>query len=124
MPETKLDKRLTDHSDRLDEIEGAIITFRSFTETIAKTSSNLERIVSGIDGQPGLAEQARTNRNMIENHTKELGDLRYEVRELIKQFQPVFIFYKIGVWFVGILGASIIALIWGIITHKVTLGIP
>ena len=123
MPETKLDKRLTDHSDRLDKIEGAILAFRTFSITNETNMTHLTKIVCG-NGTPGLDEQARINRNLIDNNGRDINDLRSEVKSLIGQFQPVFIFYKVGVWFGGILGASVIALIWSIITHKVTLGIP
>ena len=119
----KNDKQLSEHSDRLDKIETAIVAFRSFTLTNEQAVSHLTKSVCG-NGLPGLDEQARKNKDMIENHTKELNELRVEVRDLIKQFQPVFIFYKVGVWGGTILGASVIALIWGIITHKVSIGVP
>jgi hypothetical protein len=72
------------------------------------------------NGEPGLDEIARSNRAMIMNNATALE----EVKKLVEDFRPVLVFYKVGVWFAGIIGVSVVALIWGIITHTVTLVRP
>ena len=79
--------------------------------------ADIKKVVTGNGSGIGLDEQARNNRRDIDRHEAELG----KVKELLS---PIVIFYKVGVWFASLIGVSVIALIWAIITHEVTIGIP
>ena len=72
----------------------------------------LERFSFG-NGEVGADEQIRKNKEA-------LNDLIIMAREL----RPMVLFYKVGIWAAGILGMSILALIWSLITGQVSLVFP
>lgn len=111
---SKVDKKLDGHSDRLDKIESAIIEFRA----IAKTTEKLSHLVMG-NGEPGLDEQARTAEARLKANEKAVNELMQKFDALVPQLQPVIIFYRVGLWMATFLGASVLALIWGLLTGKV-----
>jgi len=82
--------------------------------------AEMKKVVTGNGSGIGLDEQARNNRRDIDKHEKDLID----TREFVKGLQPIIIFYKVGVWFAGLIGASIVALIWGLLTGQVVIGTP
>jgi hypothetical protein len=82
--------------------------------------AEMKKVVTGNGSGIGLDEQARNNRRDIERHEKDLVD----TKEFVKGLQPIVVFYKVGVWFAGLIGASIVALIWGLLTGQVVIGTP
>ena len=94
------------------------VTQSQMDELKAETKKHSKTIYG--NGEPGLDEVARTNRTMILSNSETLKELK----AFMENFRPVLVFYKVGVWLAGIIGVSIVALIWGIITHSVQLVTP
>ena len=62
------------------------------------------------NGDVGIDERVR-------NAERDLA----EIKQLAKAIQPMVIFYKVGVWVLTLVGASVIALIWSLITGQIEL---
>jgi len=67
------------------------------------------------NGDPGLDEIAR-NLTMTSAEQKKTIE---EMKGFIEVVKPMIVFYKVGVWFASIIGVSVIALIWGLITNSI-----
>ena len=105
-------QRMNDHSKRLKDYESSVKDY----SRLALVVERLMEKVNG-NGKPGMDEQIRDNSKEIEAQRKELAAL-VQLKETI---QPMILFYKIGAWMATALGASILALIWSILTGQVEL---
>ena len=47
-----------------------------------------------------------------------------DIYDELEKFRPVIVFYKIGMFFASALGAAVLALIWGMVTHQVAISFP
>ena len=65
------------------------------------------------NGKPGADEKLRNYDNAIA-----------ELLTLSKTLQPMILFYKVGVWGGTIIGASILILIWSLITGQAKIVFP
>ena len=61
---------------------------------------------------------------MAEKNKERLDKLEPQVDRLIESIKPWVFQSRIIAWLAGIFGASVIALIWAIITHQVTIAAP
>lgn len=60
----------------------------------------------------------------VEEHDKDIEKLIVQMNALEKAVTPLIAAHRILVWVASAVGLSIIALIWAIVTHQITLGIP
>ena len=97
------------HSDRIRTMETAVKSFEKVAEQVGKN----QRYLFG-NGSVGLDERVRIQESVAIRHEKSFDKLQKFAEDL----QPVVMFYKVGVWFAGILGAAIVALIWSLITGQ------
>lgn len=80
----------------------------------------MQKIITGNGTGIGLDEQARNNRRDIDKNSAEINELK----KFSKELQPVILFYRVGVWMASVLGVSILALIWGLLTGQVEILTP
>jgi hypothetical protein len=71
-----------------------------------------------------VEQKAEAAHNRIDKHDEELEKMKKNIEEMTKAISPLITQSKILAWGASILGASVIALIWGIITHTVVIAIP
>ena len=62
--------------------------------------------------------------DQVGQHEKTLGEHHTAIKDLQKAVGPLVAAYKILVFISGAVGLSVIALIWAIITHSVTISMP
>lgn len=75
-----------------------------------ETQQNRHILTLYGNGEPGLDERIR-------DHERRLK----EVAEIAKVIQPMILFYKVGVWLAMLMGASVVALVWALITGQAEL---
>ena len=90
------------HSDRIRTMETAVKSFEKVAEQVFKN----QRELFG-NGEAGLDERVRVQENVSIRQEVEIKELK----NIASSIQPMVIFFKVGVWFAGIIGVSIIALI-------------
>jgi hypothetical protein len=89
-------------------------------ESIDDRFKKLEHAIFG-DGEIGMDEVVRsTNKLAVQNaeDIKKVFDRIDDFRNGIDEFRPTLAFVKVAMWGGGIIGASIIALIWSLITGR------
>lgn len=67
------------------------------------------------NGEPGLDEITRNLKATADSQTKTIE----EMKAFIEVLKPMVVFYKVGVWLAGVIGVSVVALIWGMITDTI-----
>jgi len=67
------------------------------------------------NGEPGLDEITRNLKTTTDTQTKTIE----EMKAFIEVLKPMVVFYKVGVWLAGVIGVSVVALIWGMITDTI-----
>ena len=97
------------HSDRIRTMETAVKSFEKVAEQVVKN----QKYLFG-NGSMGLDERVRIQESVSIRHERAFDKLQKFTEDL----QPVVLFYKVGIWFAGILGAAIVALIWSLITGQ------
>lgn len=116
-------------NERVVSIQSDIGEIKS---SLACVSSNLERLerlylvehekLSGrLDVTSRRLDEQITRSN---DNTKRIEEITNQVIKLEKSIQPLIFSNKILIWLGGILGASVVALIWMIITGQVALVFP
>ena len=100
------------HSDRIRTMETAVKSFEKVAEQVFKN----QRYLFG-NGEAGLDERVRVQENVSIRQEAEIKELK----NIANSIQPMVIFFKVGIWFAGIIGVSIIALIWSLITGQAEL---
>lgn len=61
------------------------------------------------NGEPGMDE-------VIRRHDEEIKAQKKVLDAVHAMIQPMGVFFKVGVWVAGVVGLSVIALIWSLIT--------
>ncbi len=107
--------RQDEHSKRIGRIEMDILKLNQ----IAQVISDISHKVNGND-VPGLDEIARSNRKDIDRHEEGIRKLM----QFSETLQPVLVFYRVSIWIGSAVGLSVIALIWGILTHRIEITVP
>lgn len=104
-----------------------IIQLKQSLEPITREVSDLrdelremKKVITGNGSGIGLDEQARNNRRDIDKNLAEINELK----KFSKELQPVILFYRVGVWMASVLGVSILALIWALLTGQVEILTP
>ena len=103
------------HSDRIRTIETAITSFEKVAE---QTERNRKEIFG--NGTPGQDERIRIEERISVRHEAEIKELRV----FIEGIKPLVVFAKVGVWFGGLIGVSVVALIWSLITGQASVSFP
>jgi len=91
-----------------------------FTDSMKIKLEKHDKTLFG-NGEPGMDEQIRTQSSMMEKQVLDIAALKLSVDKLFEKVQPIIMFYKVGIWFAGLLGTSVFLLIWGIIIGKISL---
>jgi hypothetical protein len=81
-----------------------------------------------LEAQIKFEQQSITQRTVlatrVDDHEKLITDLRIEINKLTKAVAPLIVTNRILSILGGVLMASVIALLWGILTNQVTLVFP
>lgn len=89
-------------------------------ETIDKIKSG---IISRTDFQSVTNDVKDLDKQMT-SQTERIDELKTNLDGLKDSMRPLVSFYKVGIWVASVLGVSIIALIWSLITGQAQLVIP
>lgn len=90
---------------------------RAELEPITKEVIVVKKILTGNGDTIGLDELVRTNTGNIERNRKDIDKLL----SFVEQLHPIILFYRVGVWFAGALGLSVLALLWSLITGQISI---
>lgn len=71
-----------------------------------------------------VEQKAEAAHNRLDKHDEELEKMKQNIDKMTAALSPLITQSKILAWGASALGLSIIALIWGIITHTVVIAIP
>lgn len=71
-----------------------------------------------------VEQKADAAHKRLDDHDEEMEKIKQNVDNIAKSISPLMFQSKILGWLAAILGASVITLIWGLITHTVTIVIP
>lgn len=98
-------------------------------ENLREDLAELSKAISyHLEAQVKFEQQSYSDRQLlkaqVDNHEKEIAELRTQVRKLTDMIRPLIVTNRILTWLGGILMASVVALIWGILTHQVLLIFP
>ena len=103
---------------RLIPIEAEIASISDDVKDTAEDVKEIKKIVKGDgNGNKGHGELIRDNRAELDRHEQSIKELN----EFMKSLHPIVSFYKVMIYFGSALGLSVIALIWMIITHQVSI---
>lgn len=114
---------------RLDTLQADITEIKSTVTCFAGNLERLERVylveheklVGRVD-KIALLVDDQASRSAA--NTRRISELADQVIKLEKAIQPLIVTNKILSWLFGILGASVLGLIWSLITGQVTLVVP
>ena len=102
-------------------IESVLLPIKAELAKLANTAEDvkeIKKIVKGDgNGNKGHGELIRDNRAELDRHEQSIKELN----EFMKSLHPIVSFYKVMIYFGSALGLSVIALIWMIITHQVSI---
>jgi hypothetical protein len=104
-------KRFINREGKYDE--------RLIAASVAELTDSMERIFHTLygNGSPGWDEMLRN----IDTEQKKAAIERQEIKQVLKEYQPMQTFYKVGIWVISILGSAILLLIWNFITGQATI---
>jgi len=87
---------------------------------ITDTVKRLDKSVNG-NGKPGLLDRVLVIEEHNKNHECASVELEKEVEQISEAIPALKLTNKIITWIGALFGASVIALIWAIITHSIEL---
>jgi len=99
--------------------------FDELKQTMQKGFERMEKMLIGIEERVRNLEQSEARNQgvqgvRLDNAEKTLEDHDKRIEELEKLAPAI----KVGIWIMSVLGVSVIALIWSILTHAVTIVKP
>ncbi len=109
----------------LERIENVRCDVNALTSQIEKhIELRQEFLTAYTRAHTALEEKTLHAHGRIDKIETQIGLLTNQVSALEKSIQPLVFMSKVLSWLSVVLGTSIVALIWGILTHQVTLVFP
>ncbi len=109
----------------LERLENVACDVREVRDTLnAHATREQEFEKSYIRSHEQIVANCDQNTKRIDRLEGQLASLSHTIDELQRAVQPLIATNKILTWLAIALGGSIVALIWGILMHQVTVSIP
>lgn len=104
------------------------VAYTKSHEQLVATSENnmkrLDKVEKEITEIADIIPIVTNNSEDIRKHEAQIEEVNKKLIELADAIKPLIFVNRIFVWLCIAVGSSVVALIWGIITHKIAVTIP